>query len=87
MNWYLVNLKPGKRELFVKYLNQAIQKNQLEDIFLGILTPADSIYKDMVFLQLKDLKTARPHLQLIEHFQKIEPRPIPPEQISKIVGV
>ncbi|WP_013324652.1 hypothetical protein [Gloeothece verrucosa] len=85
MNWYLVSLRPNKRELFLKYLAIAIEKNQLQDLFLETIVPNDPIYKDMVLLHLNDLKTARSHLQLIEHFQKIEPRPIAPEQISRIL--
>lgn len=86
MNWYLVNIRPGKRELFIKSLKLAMAKNQLEDLFLSIFTPSDPIYKDMVFLQLSDLKMARSELQTVEYFLKIEPRPIPAQQIEKIAG-
>lgn len=86
MSWYLVSVRPNKRDLFLKYLNITINNNQLQNLFLEIVAPTDPIYKDMVLLHLEDLKTARSHLQLIEHFQKIEPRPLPPEQISRILS-
>ncbi|MGK7941203.1 MAG: hypothetical protein AB4062_13855 [Crocosphaera sp.] len=68
MNWYLVSCRPNKRDLFLKQLDFEIEKNQLGNLFLDIISPSDAIYKDMVLLHISDLPSAQIHLKKIEQF-------------------
>ncbi len=68
MNWYLVSSRPNKRDLFLKQLDFIIEKHRLNSLFLDRISPTDTIYKDMVLLQVSDLKLARIHLTTIEPF-------------------
>lgn len=86
MNWYLVSTRPYKREIFLKYLDRAISENKLQELILEVIAPQDEVYKDMVLVQLSDLKEARPHLQKIENFQRLEPKPLLSEQIRRMSG-
>lgn len=85
-NWYLVSVRSKKRELFLKYLKLAITKNQLEELILEIRTPPDSVYEDIILLNLSNFKTASTHLQKIEYFLSIERKPLPLEQVTRILG-
>lgn len=86
MNWYLVTVRPNKRDLFLKHLEFIIEKNQLLELFLDKISPADSMYKDMVLIQISDLKLARTHLSQIDHFQRIEPRALSQKQVGQFIG-
>lgn len=86
MNWYLVSTRPYKRDIFLKYLDRAISENKLQEVILEVVAPQDEVYQDMVLVQLSDLKEARPYLQRIENFQRLEPKPLPPEQIRRMSG-
>ncbi|PSF37841.1 hypothetical protein C7H19_07605 [Aphanothece hegewaldii CCALA 016] len=86
MNWYLVSTRPYKREIFLKYLDRAISENKLQELILEVIAPQDKVYQDMVLLQISNLKEARPHLQQIENFQRLEPKPLPIEQIRRMSG-
>ncbi len=85
MNWYLVSSRPNKRDLFLKQLDFIIEKHRLNSLFLDRISPTDTIYKDMVLLQVSDLKLARIHLTTIEPFQKIEPRALSEHQVKQFL--
>ena len=85
MNWYLVSCRPNKRDLFLKQLEFEIEKNQLGYLFLEKISPGDTIYKDMVLLQVSELPSALIHLRKIEHFQKIEARALSEHQVKQFL--
>ena len=86
-NWYLVTVRPKKREVFLKYLDTEIEKSKLQDVILAIETPETSIYEDIILLNLSDFQTASIHLKKIQYFQRIERQPLKLEQVNKILGV
>jgi hypothetical protein len=85
--WYLVNTRPKKRNLFLKCLKIAIEQNKLQSLILEAKVPQDSVFEDIVLLNLSDLKTVQPHLQRIDGFLTVERRPLKPEQLSRMLGV
>ena len=84
-DWYLVNIRQKKRDLFLKCLKIAIEKNKLQDLILTVETPKDSVYEDIVLLNLVNFKAARIHIQKIEYCQRIEPKPLPSAQVSRML--
>lgn len=84
--WYLVNTRPKKRDLFLKCLKIAIEQNKLQSLILEARVPQDSVFEDIVLLNLNNLKTVQPHLQRIDGFLKLERRPLKPEQLSRMLG-
>lgn len=86
-NWYLVTVRPKKREVFLKYLDTEIEQSKLQDVILAVETPETSIYEDIVLLNLSDFQTASIHLKKIQYFQRIERQPLKLEQVNKILGV
>lgn len=84
-NWYMVTVRAKKRDLFLKYLEIAIQQNQLQDMILSVETPENSVYEDIVLVNLADFKVARGYIQKIDFFQRIAPRPLKPEEVSTIL--
>ncbi len=85
-NWYLVNVRHKKRDLFLRCLNVVIKQNNLDDLILAVETPDDSVYEDIVLLNLASLKAVRPHIQTIESCQRIEPKPLPQAQVSLMLA-
>lgn len=85
-NWYLVNVRHKKRDLFLRCLNVVIQQNQLDDLILAVETPDDSVYEDIVLLNLTSVKAVRPHIQTIESCQRIEPKPLPQAQVNLMLA-
>lgn len=85
-NWYLVSVRTKKRNLFLRYLKMAIKQNQLQELILVVETPQESIYENIVLLNLSDFKAAYTHLQKIENFQSIERKPLKLEQVSRMLG-
>lgn len=81
-NWYLVNVRHKKRDLFLKCLNVVIEQNKLHEFILAVGTPDDSVYEDIVLLNLANLKAVRTYIQRIESCQRIEPKPLPSAQVS-----
>lgn len=84
--WYLVNTRPRKRDLFLKCLKIAIEHNKLQSLILETKVPQNSVYEDIVLLNLSDLKTVHFHLQRIDGFSSLERRPLKPEQFSQMLG-
>lgn len=85
-NWYLVSVRAKKRNLFLKYLNMAITQNQLQEFILAVETPQESVYEDIILLNLSNFKAAYTHLQKIENFHSIERKPLKSEQVSRMLG-
>lgn len=85
-SWYLVRLMSKRRNSFLKQLEIAIAKNKLQELFLEIKIPAVSIYEDIILLNLSNRKEAYTYLQNIECFQRIEPRPLKSEEVSRMMG-
>ncbi|MEQ9355872.1 chromosome segregation ATPase [Coleofasciculus chthonoplastes] len=85
-NWYLVNVRHKKRDLFLRCLNVVIKQNNLDDLILAIETPDDSVYEDIVLLNLASFKAVRPHIQTIESCQRIEPKPLSQAQVSLMLA-
>jgi hypothetical protein len=84
--WYLVNTRPKKRDLFLKCLKIAIEQNKLQSLILEAKVPQDSVFEDIILLNLNGLKIVHPHLQRIDGFSKLERRPLKPEQLSRMLG-
>jgi hypothetical protein len=84
-NWYLVSLRPKKREVFLTYLKLAITQNKLEDLILAVEIPPASVYEDFLLLNLSNFKAACTHLQKIDHFLSIERKPLNSEQMSRML--
>ncbi|MEM8780779.1 MAG: hypothetical protein AAGF26_18320 [Cyanobacteria bacterium P01_G01_bin.49] len=85
MNWYLVSVRPNKRDLFNKHLDFAINSNQLGELFVDRISPKDAMYKDMILMQISNLKLAQAKLREIDYFQRIEPRPLSEKQMSQFL--
>lgn len=85
-NWYLLSVRSKKRELFLKYLELAISQNKLEEIILEVKVPQDSVYEDIVLLNLSNFKTAYTYLQKVECFQNIERKPLQSAQVSRMLA-
>jgi hypothetical protein len=86
VNWYLISTRPNKRDLFLKHLDFVIDKHQLRQIFLERIYPEDTMYKDMVLIQISDIKIARTYLRQVEHFTKIENRALSDKQVEQFLG-
>jgi hypothetical protein len=85
-NWYLVNVRPKKRELFLKYLNIDINKNNLQKLILNVKIPQDAVYEDIVLVNLNNFKAASFQLQKIEYFQSVQRKPLTLEEVSRMIG-
>ncbi|MFM2060707.1 MAG: hypothetical protein RLZZ507_377 [Cyanobacteriota bacterium] len=86
-NWYLLNVRSKKRQSFLKFLNLTIEQNNLQDFFLDIKVPQDSVYEDIVLLNLTNFKTAYTYLQKVEFFQNIERKPLQSAQVNRMLGI
>lgn len=85
-NWYLVNVRHKKRDLFLRCLDQVIIQNKLQDLILAVETPDDAVYEDIVLLNLVNYKAARTHIQTIESCQRIEPKPLPQAHVNRMLA-
>lgn len=86
-NWYLVGVRSKKREVFLKYLNLAIEQNHLQDLIMEIKSPQDAVYQDIVLLKISNFRTASTQLQKIECFQSIERKPLALPQVNRMLGL
>lgn len=85
-SWYLVRVLEKRRNLFLKYLEITIEQSKLETLILKIITPQEAVLENIVLLCLSNLKDARPYLQKLDYFQKIEPKPLTAEQVKRMAG-
>ncbi|MEA5620419.1 chromosome segregation ATPase [Cronbergia sp. UHCC 0137] len=86
-NWYLVSVRSKKREVFLKYLKIAIDQNKLQEFILDVQIPKESVYEDIVLMNLNNFKTACTHLKKVECFQNIERKPLGSEQVNRMLGI
>lgn len=70
--WCLVTVRQWKRESFLKYLNNDLEKKQLQNLILEIVALEESVYDNMVLLRISNYSEAISHLQQIDHFQGIQ---------------
>jgi hypothetical protein len=68
----LVTVRQWKRESFLKYLQNDIDRARLQEIILEVIELQESVYQDMVLIRISDFAEARNHLQKIEYFQSIQ---------------
>jgi hypothetical protein len=86
-NWHLVTIKPRKRDIFCKQLQHRLDKGHVEET--GIITfqlcPAE-IYADYILVQAQKMSAARKTLQGIEHFMRVEPKPLTEAHVKRMLG-
>lgn len=70
--WCLVTVRQRKRESFLKYLKNDIERKQLQELILEIVELEESVYEDMVLLRISSYPEARKELQTIDHFLNIQ---------------
>ncbi len=70
--WCLVTVRQWKRESFLRYLKNDIERKQLQEIILEVIELQESVYENMVLLRITNYSEARTNLQQIEHFQSIQ---------------
>jgi hypothetical protein len=86
-NWHLATIKPRKRDIFCKQLQHRLDNGRVEET--GIITfqlcPAE-IYADYILVQAQKMTTARKTLQSIEHFMRVEPKPLTEADVKRMLG-
>lgn len=70
--WCLVTTRQWKRESFLRYLNNDIERNQLQEIILEVIELQEAVYQDMILIRISNLAEAKTHLQQIDYFQSIQ---------------
>lgn len=70
--WCLVTVRQWKRESFVKYLQNEIDRQQLEELIMETVEPEEAVYDNMVLLRINSYPETRKVLQQIEFFQGIQ---------------
>jgi transcription antitermination factor NusG len=85
-NWYLLNVRSKKRQSFLKFLNLAIEQNNIQELFVDIKVPEDAVYEDIVLLKLTNFKIAYSFLKEVEFFQNIERKPLQSAQVNRMLG-
>ncbi|MGL5793672.1 MAG: hypothetical protein ACRC06_04570 [Waterburya sp.] len=81
--WCLVTVRQWKRESFLRYLKNDIEKKQLQNLILEIIALEESVYENMVLLRISNYSEARTHLQQIDHFQNIQR--LKPDDVNRML--
>ena len=81
--WCLVTVRQWKREAFIKYLNNEIEKKKLQELISEIVEPEEAVYDNMVLLSISSYSEVRKVLQQIEHFQSIQR--LKPQEASRML--
>jgi hypothetical protein len=86
-NWHLVTIKPRKRDIFCKQLQHRLDNGHVEEtgIMSFQLCPAE-IYADYILVQAQKMSMARKTLQSIEHFMRVEPKPLTEADVKRMLG-
>ena len=85
--WHLVTLtQASKRELFCKQILHAVEQEKLQGLIFSVEMPKESVYQNLVLLEVSSLKAARNYIQQIGYVQRIEPKPLTTEQVDKMLG-
>lgn len=82
--WCLVTVRQWKRESFLKYLNNDINKKQLQEIFVEIIELKEAVYDNMLLIRIGNYSEARTYLQQIENFQSIQR--LKPNEVSRMLN-
>lgn len=82
--WCLVTVRQWKRDSFVKYLHNEIEKKQLESLIIEVFEPEEPVYDNMVLLQVSSYLEARKALQQVEFFQGIQR--LKPDEAKRMQG-
>lgn len=86
-NWHLLTLTLGsKRDLFFTQIGIAIEREKLDDLILKVELPEDVVYQNLVLVKLGDFKAARARIQQMDYVQRLDPKPLKPEQVNRILG-
>ncbi len=87
-NWHLVTLtQANKRGLFSKQMKIALEQNKLNDLILRVEMPEEVVYQNLVLLELSNFKAVRDRIQQLDCVQRIEPKPLTPEQVNQMLGL
>jgi hypothetical protein len=60
-------------------------QNNLKEVILEVKIPQDTVYEDIVLLNLSNFNTANSQLQKIDHFQSLQRKPLTLEQVSRMI--
>ena len=82
--WCLVTVRQWKREAFVRYLNNDLEKKQLHELILEIIEPEEAVYDNMLLIRIANYIEARKVLQQIDHFQGIQR--LKPNEVSRMLN-
>ncbi len=61
-----------------------MSEQPLPELIGEVVVPQEAVYQDMILVQLSDWQKARPHLQKIEYFQRLEPKALSAEQVQRM---
>ena len=61
--WCLVTVRQWKRNSFVKYLQNDIDRKCLQELIIEIVEPEEAVYDNMVLIQIDNYLEARKALQ------------------------
>ncbi|MEO0846218.1 MAG: chromosome segregation ATPase [Cyanobacteria bacterium J06648_1] len=70
--WCLVTVRQWKRKSFIKFLDNEIAKQQLQELILEVIEPEDAVYDSMLLLRISGYAEVRKALQQIEYFQGVQ---------------
>ena len=70
--WCLVTVRQWKRDSFIKYLHNDIERKQLQQIITEVFEPEEPVYDNMVLLRISSYPEARKALQQVEFFQGVQ---------------
>ncbi|MEO1340531.1 MAG: chromosome segregation ATPase [Cyanobacteria bacterium J06635_13] len=70
--WCLVTVRQWKKESFIKFLDNEIAKQQLQELILEVIEPEDAVYDSMLLLRISSYAEVRKALQQIEYFQGVQ---------------
>lgn len=65
-----------------------VEQEKLQDLILSVEMPKESVYQNLVLIQVSSLKAVRDRLQQMDSAQKIkiDPKPLTPEQVNRMLG-
>jgi uncharacterized protein YdcH (DUF465 family) len=87
-NWYLVSIRPYKRDLFCVYLEHTLhEESETRTGILQFEQCSAKEYAEYVLVQVQNIRTARQTLQRNEYFMRIEPRPLSERELRRMRGV
>jgi hypothetical protein len=85
-NWYLITVKPYKRDVFCKQLRHRLENNNVENTGVINFEPCTAeIYADYILAEVKNNSKARATLQGLEHFTSMERRALKEEDVKRML--